>query len=150
MNMPRRCGRRTATSEVRPNFVMQWWDRAAHILTTAGTRLRRFGFVTTNSITQVLHRQVIEQHFHPVPGAGLPDHPWTKAAPDAAAVKILMTVVEAGSGEGRLIEVEHETGLDTDEPEIRFAEACDVINAGLSVRTLPTRPLRSGCWPMKE
>ena len=35
------------------DFVMYWWDRAAEILTRKGTRLRRFGLVTTNSITQV-------------------------------------------------------------------------------------------------
>ena len=34
------------------DFVMQWWDRAAHILVAEGSALRRFGFVTTNSITQ--------------------------------------------------------------------------------------------------
>ena len=43
------------------DFVMQWWDRAADILTRPGTRLRRFGFVTTNSITQVFSRRVIER-----------------------------------------------------------------------------------------
>ena len=42
------------------DFVMHWWDRAADILTRPGTRLRRFGFVTTNSITQVFCRRVIE------------------------------------------------------------------------------------------
>ena len=42
------------------DFVMQWWDRAADILTREGTRLKRFGFVTTNSITQVFSRRVIE------------------------------------------------------------------------------------------
>jgi hypothetical protein len=44
------------------DFVMQWWDRAASILTAPGTRLRRFGFVTTNSITQVFSRRVIERY----------------------------------------------------------------------------------------
>ena len=32
------------------DFVMYWWDRAAELLTRKGTRLKRFGFVTTNSI----------------------------------------------------------------------------------------------------
>ena len=32
------------------DFVMYWWDRAAEFLTLKGTRLKRFGFVTTNSI----------------------------------------------------------------------------------------------------
>lgn len=42
------------------DFVMHWWDRAADILTRPDTRLIRFGFVTTNSITQVFSRRVIE------------------------------------------------------------------------------------------
>jgi len=41
------------------DFVMYWWDRAADILTARSTRLRRFGFVTTNSITQEFSRRVI-------------------------------------------------------------------------------------------
>ncbi len=54
-----------------------------------------------------------------------------------------MTVAEAGPGEGRLIEVEHEAALDTDKPEIRFSETCDAINASLSVGPDPSiaRPL---------
>ena len=42
------------------DLVMQWWDRAAHMLVAPGTALRRFGFVTTNSITQSFSRRVIE------------------------------------------------------------------------------------------
>ena len=40
------------------DFVMYWWDRAAELLTRKGTTLQRFGFVTTNSITQVFQRRV--------------------------------------------------------------------------------------------
>lgn len=162
------------------DFVMQWWDRAADILTTPGTRLKRFGFVTTNSITQAFSRRVIERHLSPpsqggdqgvggvaegsmpsaeqgldaasppTPGPSLegrgglhlvlacPDHPWTKATRDAAAVRIAMTIAEAGPGEGRLLEVEHEARLDTDEPEIRFGEACGIINANLSIGPDPS------------
>src|SRR5690606_23611121 len=43
------------------DFVMYWWDRAAEQLTRKGTRLKRFGFVTTNSITQEFSRRVIAQ-----------------------------------------------------------------------------------------
>jgi hypothetical protein len=44
------------------DFVMFWWDRAAELLTRKGTRLNRFGLVTTNSITQVFNRRVVERH----------------------------------------------------------------------------------------
>ena len=44
------------------DFVMYWWDRAAELLTLKGTALKRFGFVTTNSLTQVFQRRVIERY----------------------------------------------------------------------------------------
>lgn len=142
-----------ANPDVPPSadFVMQWWDRAADILTTPGTRLKRFGFVTTNSITQTFSRRVIENHLSPVSEEGdeggsklhlvlaCPDHPWTKASRDAAAVRIAMTVAEAAPGEGRLLEVEHEAALDTDEPELVFSETCGAINANLSVGPDPSK-----------
>lgn len=121
------------------DFVMQWWNRAADLLTTPGTRLNRFGFVTTNSITQAFSRRVIERHLADCHLAlACPDHPWTKATRDAAAVRIAMTVAELGSGKGRLLEVEHEAALDTDEPEILFGETCGLINANLTVGPDPS------------
>ncbi|WP_086608356.1 DNA methyltransferase [Erythrobacter donghaensis] len=47
------------------DFVMQWWDRAAHILAAEDSPLIRFGFVTTNSITQTFSRRVIENYLEP-------------------------------------------------------------------------------------
>jgi hypothetical protein len=44
------------------DFVMYWWDHAAGLLTRKGTVLRRFGLVTTNSISQVFQRRVMERH----------------------------------------------------------------------------------------
>ena len=50
------------------DFVMHFWDEAATRLTAQGhevasrTRSRRFGFITTNSITQTFSRRVIERH----------------------------------------------------------------------------------------
>jgi hypothetical protein len=155
------------------DFVMQWWDRAADILTRPGTRLRRFGLVTTNSITQVFSRRVIERWLNrpsgkealgsgeassaaseltvapeglspPASGENLrglsltlaiPSHPWTRASPDAAAVRIAMTVAEAGSHEGRLIEIMSEEKLDTDEPELSEQMTIGRINADLTVGT---------------
>ncbi|MGF1549655.1 MAG: hypothetical protein ACFBQW_03860 [Sphingomonadaceae bacterium] len=144
---------------------MQWWDRAAEILTAPDMKLRRFGFVTTNSITQEFSRRVIARHLsspspdgegdHPKDGGGvgppaqedpstskagppprqagedlglslvmaIPDHPWTRTTKDAAAVRIAMTVAESGAHDGALLEVEHEGALDSDEPEIRYAES---------------------------
>ena len=119
------------------DFVMYWWDRAAELLTRKDTPLRRFGFVTTNSISQVFQRRVMERHLKGKTPLRLlmavPDHPWTKATSDAAAVRIAMTVAEAGVGEGRLLEVLREAGLETDAPLIECAERMGVINSDLTV-----------------
>ena len=119
------------------DFVMYWWDRAATLLTAKGAVLRRFGFVTTNSITQVFQRRVLERHLggtRPVSILmAIGDHPWTKASRDAAAVRIAMSVVQAGPGEGVLYEVVSEAGLDTDTPVITLEEERGNVNADLSV-----------------
>lgn len=119
------------------DFVMYWWDRAAELLTAKGTKLRRFGFVTTNSITQVFQRKVVERHrsgTRPISLVfAIRDHPWTKASREAAAVRIAMTVAEAGTGEGSLMEVTSEVGLDTDEPAVELREVRGRINADLTV-----------------
>lgn len=124
------------------DFVMQWWDRAAHTLVAKQSPLRRFGFVTTNSITQEFSRRVIARYLTS-PGAekdqklslvyAIPDHPWTKASPDAAAVRIAMTVAEAGEHEGCFVEVTHEAKLDSDAPEIELRQKSDTIHASLAI-----------------
>lgn len=121
------------------DFVMQWWDRAAHVLVSDGSELKRFGFVTTNSITQEFSRRVIAQYLGDDGGGGLslvmaiPDHPWTKATKDAAAVRIAMTVAELGEREGTLLEVTSETKLDSDHPDVALADVAGAINANLTV-----------------
>jgi hypothetical protein len=119
------------------DFVMYWWDRAADILTHKATVLRSFGLVTTNSISQVFQRRVVERHFaakNPISLVmAIRDHPWTKASPDAAAVRIAMTVCQAGARDGLLREVTRETGLATDTPIIDFTEREGKINSDLTV-----------------
>jgi hypothetical protein len=119
------------------DFVMYWWDRAAELLTREDTVLRQFGFVTTNSISQLFQRRVMEAHFRAAQPVSIimavPDHPWTKASPDAAAVRIAITVVVARVQEGTLHEVIHEAGLDTDEPMIVFRERSGIINSDLTI-----------------
>ncbi|MEL7430335.1 MAG: DNA methyltransferase, partial [Pseudomonadota bacterium] len=119
------------------DFVMYWWDRAAEILARKGTALRRFGLVTTNSITQVFQRRVMEPHLNAKNPVSLvmaiDDHPWTKATRDSAAVRIAMTVAEAGNVEGSLFEVISESGLDTDDPQIGLKQTGGKINSDLSI-----------------
>ena len=119
------------------DFVMYWWDRAAEILTQKGTVLRRFGLVTTNSITQEFSRRTIRKRIDgkaPVSIVfAIPDHPWTKTAADSAAVRIAMTVVVRGTEDGLLREVVSEENLNSDEPSILFSERRGRVNADLSV-----------------
>lgn len=125
------------------DFVMYWWDRAAELLTSKKTSLKRLGFVTTNSITQVFNRRVLERHL----GAktqisiifAVGDHPWTKATADAASVRIAMTVALAGSREGEQLEVMRESALDTDSPNVEFQVTSGRINSDLTVGTDMTR-----------
>src|SRR3546814_4915026 len=85
---------------------MHFWDKAAE--TARARKARRFGLITTNSITQTFSRRVIERHLSAKKPLSLlfaiPDHPWMKSA-DRAAVRIAMTVGVAGDREGVLREV---------------------------------------------
>jgi hypothetical protein len=120
------------------DLVTAWWDRAAEILSRPGTSLRRFGFITTNSITQTFSRRVLEHHLKGRMPMRLTfavaDHPWIKGA-DTADVRIAMTVVERGepNGCGRLLTVQSEADLNTDAPTIRFSEQIGNITSGLRV-----------------
>ncbi|XUY26298.1 class I SAM-dependent DNA methyltransferase [Agrobacterium sp. rho-8.1] len=119
------------------DFVMYWWDRSAEILLKPKSTLKRFGFVTTNSISQVFQRRVMEAHLNAKKPLSLtmtiPDHPWTKVTRDSAAVRIAMTVAQAGKFEGRLLEVTSEEAVETDSPVILFAEKQGKINSDLTV-----------------
>lgn len=120
------------------DFVMYWWDMAASILLAKGSRLRRFGFITTNSITQKFSRRVIEKHLSARQPLSLvyatPDHPWLKQS-GKAAVRIAMTVAEAGSCEGVLAQVTSEDRLDTDAPVVALETRVGRINSDLTVGT---------------
>jgi hypothetical protein len=119
------------------DFVMYWWDIAAGIVTRKGSLLRRFGLVTTNSISQVFNRRVLTKYLDdkaPVSIVmAIADHPWTKATKDAAAVRIAMTVAESGKSVGLLRTIKSETDLDSDQPVVEFEDSVGTINADLSI-----------------
>ena len=78
------------------DLVMHWWDTAASLAREG--RLRRFGLITTNSVTQVFQRRVLEEH---VDGGvtlafAIPDHPWVDSS-DGAAV-LSMAALRANDG----------------------------------------------------
>src|SRR5690606_12842238 len=78
----------------------------------------------------------------------IPDHPWTKATKDAAAVRIAMTVAERGTRNGELCEVVSEAMLETDEPVIacrtRFANVNSDLTVGVTTSTTSKLLANSG------
>jgi len=127
---------RKAYSELNEScdFVMYWWDRAAHLLRGGG--VERFGFITTNSLRQTFNRRVIEPHLSAKDPVSLifaiPDHPWVDSA-DGAAVRIAMTVADSGSLEGDLYRVVAETPLADGASELVLSGRRGLIHADLTI-----------------
>ena len=124
------------------DFVMYWWEKAA--LAVREGRAERFGFVTTNSVTQTFNRRVLEPH---VSGEGaapplaltfaIPDHPWVDTV-DAAAVRVALTVGARSSefdpAAGRLALVTDESKQDEyGVADVKTETYTGCINADLSV-----------------
>lgn len=118
------------------DFVMYWWERAAQ--TVRQGRARRFGFITTNSITQTFNRRVLARHLDaeadPLRLAfAIPDHPWVDSA-DGAAVRIALTVGAPGAGDGTLATVTDEKALDEDDAHVvQLDERIGRIHADLTI-----------------
>eukprot|EP00752_Nemacystus_decipiens_P000877 g877.t1 len=114
------------------DFVMHFWDKAAELVRTG--KARRFGLITTNSITQTFSRRVIERHLgqkKPLSLAlAIPDHPWLKGA-DRAAVRIAMTVGVPGDGPGLLQTVVREDALNSDAPKVALTSETGKIWSNL-------------------
>jgi len=137
------------------DFVMYWWQRAAELARTS--KLRRFGFVTTNSITQVFNRRVVAQNLNATSDPlsivfAIPDHPWLKAlsaeedsATRHAAVRIAMTVGECGEHQGHLYSVTSEGDASSEGTAVELAERTGRIFADLriGVDVAGANPLRS-------
>ena len=109
---------RDAYSEVSAtsDLVMYWWNKAAKILRQG--EIRRFGFVTTNSISQTFNRRTLQTHLgakNPISLTyAIPDHPWVDSS-DGADVRIAMTVAEAGARKGTLAQVVSEQATESEE-----------------------------------
>jgi hypothetical protein len=117
------------------DLVMYWWSQAAQ-LELAG-KLSRFGFITTNSISQAFNRRVIETATQKKPGISLafviPDHPWVDSS-DGADVRISMTVATTGEfANGLLMEVVSERPFDDGEIDVTLRGHSGIIHSDLSV-----------------
>ncbi len=130
------------------DFVMFWWQQAAEL--TRKGKLQRFGFITTNSITQTFNRRVIQQQLAAAPPLSLafaiPDHPWVDSA-DGAAVRIAMTVGKPGAEgvDGILATVVAEREGSGEGVEVELANRRGMIHADLTVgaNLIGTSPLKS-------
>ena len=117
------------------DLVLYWWYKAAELL--ASGQVERFGFITTNSITQTFNRRVVQEFLtdasRPVALAyAIPDHPWVDAA-DGAAVRVAFTVAGPGASPGSLLRVTHEAAADDDAHDVTLVEQSGTINADLTV-----------------
>jgi hypothetical protein len=117
------------------DLVMYWWEKAAEIVRQK--QAEAFGFITTNSITQLFNRRLIQRHLTAEPPLSLtfavPDHPWVDSI-HGAAVRIAMSVAKSGTQIGKLATVIREIAIDQDEAhEVELVEVEGVINADFTI-----------------
>lgn len=111
------------------DLVMYWWARCAELIRQG--QLRRFGLVTTNSITGTFNRRVVTDA---LANKGvrltyaIADHPWYD---EGAAVRIAMTVGAVHSGPDPAV-----VGVVTDERRTRANELERVLVAERTVSSI--------------
>jgi hypothetical protein len=116
------------------DFVMYWWFKAANM--ARDRAIRRFGLVTTKSISQSFARRLTRPFMQP-PNAlriafAIPNHPWVDAS-DGADVRIAMTVWDVGAGTGTLETVLAEEPGELGEYVVQLSLATGKINPRLNI-----------------
>ncbi|MBO3273460.1 class I SAM-dependent DNA methyltransferase [Hymenobacter defluvii] len=118
------------------DFVMYWWHKAAAAV-QAGMA-QGFGFITTNSISMTFSSRLVQRYLEDTKqplslSFVVPDHPWVEAS-DGAAVRVSMTVGQAGRQAGILARVAREVSSDDDDArEVELIETVGMINADLTI-----------------
>jgi type I restriction-modification system DNA methylase subunit len=117
------------------DFVMYWWHKSALLLQSE--KVNRFGFITTNSIWQTFNRRVMANFLEAKKAVSIKftvaDHPWVDSG-DGAAVRIAMTVAEAGESEGtKLTVIEEEVNYDEDHITVTLKEENGKIQQDLTI-----------------
>lgn len=114
------------------DFVMYWWQHSAELV--ASKNLRRFGLITTNSITQSFNRKVVAAALDAgiKLGFAIPDHPWVDGD-DGAAVRVAMTVGMTEETDGLLLTLTDETGGDGEAAQVKFTASTGLIHPDLKI-----------------
>jgi hypothetical protein len=116
------------------DFVMYWWNQSAKLV--IANKLKSFGLITTNSITQTFNRKVLQEYLsgtNPISLTfAIPDHPWIDST-DGAAVRIAMTVAKSEKFEGVLSKVVQESESDDGITVVSLASERGLINVDLSL-----------------
>jgi hypothetical protein len=116
------------------DFVMYWWYKAAQLLSLE--EIERFGFITTNSITQSFNRKVLDSFISSKKKISIvyaiPNHPWVDSN-DGAAVRIAMTVAKAKQATGRVDIVTNEIEADNSYVDVKMAEKYGTVHSDLKV-----------------
>ena len=116
------------------DFVMYWWHRAAKSFSQS--QLKRFGFITTKSISQAFNRRVVKEALKTNMPLSLifaiPNHPWVDSE-HSAAVRIAMTVAEKGEKSGVLAKVISEKDGEDDSADLEFEMQKGLIYEDLRV-----------------
>ena len=116
------------------DYVMYWWYVAASLI--QANSIQRFGFITTNSITQTFNQRVVESISGTTSGClvfAIANHPWVDSS-DGAAVRIAMTVVGAEEQDGivgTVVEDDHEISDNSNACQLKFQQGR--INADLTI-----------------
>jgi hypothetical protein len=116
------------------DYVMYWWGKAAEEIRRS--TLRRFGLITTNSLSQAFGRRFLGPMLSREPriylALAIPDHPWVQNE-DGAAVRIAMTIGCSASANGVRRDVIEETIEENGEVAIAFRDTWGQISPDLRV-----------------
>lgn len=116
------------------DYVMYWWHKSAELL--RAKKIRRFGLITTNSITQTFSRRILQSHMEAEDRLSLvfaiPDHPWVDSI-SGADVRIAMSAAALGEQEGILSKVVKEENTTDDAINVVLFQRKGMIHADLAV-----------------
>jgi hypothetical protein len=94
------------------DFVMYWWYKASQNVATGETL--RAGLITTNTITQVQNRAVVDDSLNDGVAIvwAMADHPWVDEVA-GAAIRVAMTVVARDAGSAVMVSMDKNGNLTT-------------------------------------